>query len=192
MLTRETRYEDLKILYIDSWFITEDNATCGYDDYVFAVRKKWLFDYMSEVADHEITEEWLENWLLAEYTSEDSFDVYRAAQGSGEIVFEGPVYQNEPVRRYLYTVRDELRNDGDYEDEVYLQTTDKEEALKRFDEEVEKIKKKVEAGEFFLQDVDGEVRTRIEDWMPILEFNDEDGDYYCLYVERTEFSDWRK
>lgn len=192
MLTRETRYEDLKILYIDSWFITEDNATCGYDDYVFAVRKKWLFDYMSEVADHEITEEWLENWLLAEYTSEDSFDVYRAAQGSGEIVFEGPVYQNEPVRRYLYTVSDELRNDGDYEDEVYLQTTDKEEALKRFDEEVEKIKKKVEAGEFFLQDVDGEVRTRIEDWMPILEFNDEDGDYYCLYVERTEFSDWRK
>ena len=174
MLTRETRYEDLKILYIDSWFITEDNATCGYDDYVFAVRKKWLFDYMSEVADHEITEEWLENWLLAEYTSEDSFDVYRAAQGSGEIVFEGPVYQNEPVRRYLYTVRDELRNDGDYEDEVYLQTTDKEEALKRFDEEVEKIKKKVEAGEFFLQDVDGEVRTRIEDWMPILEFNDEE------------------
>ena len=83
MLTRETRYEDLKILYIDSWFITEDNATCGYDDYVFAVRKKWLFDYMSEVADHEITEEWLENWLLAEYTSEDSFDVYRAAQEIG-------------------------------------------------------------------------------------------------------------
>lgn len=192
MLTGASQYEDLKILYICSGYIAEDDAICGYEEYIFAVRKKWLFDYMSAVADHEITEDWLENWLLAEYTSDDSYDIYNVAKAQGEIVFEGPAYQETPVRRCLYTVKDELRSDGDYEDEVYLQTTDKEEALKRFDEEVEKIKKKVEAGEFFLQDVDGEIRTRIADGMPILEFNDEDGDYYCLYVERTEFSDWRK
>ena len=75
---------------------------------------------------------------------------------------------------------------------MYLQTTNKEEALKRFDEEVNKVKKQIKDGDFFLQDVDGEIRTRIADGLPALEFDDEDGDYYYLYVERTEFSDWRK
>lgn len=192
MFTRESQYEDLKILYLESGFVTSDEANCGYEDYIFAVRKKWLFDYMSMVADHEITEEWLDNWLLNEYTGDDSYQVYMAAELQGEIIFEGPIYPKGKVNRCLYTVRDELRTDGEYEDQMYLQTTNKEEALKRFDEEVKKVKKQIKDGDFFLQDVDGEIRTRIADGLPALEFEDEDGDYYYLYVERTEFSDWRK
>ncbi len=192
MLTRESQYEDLKILYLESGYIADDKHNCGYDDYIFAVRKRWLFDYMNFVADQEITEEWLDNWLLNEYTSDDSYEVYMAATAQSEIVFESPIYPKDKVRRCLYTVRDELRDDGEYEDQMYLQTTNKDEALKRFDEEVEKIKKQIAKGEFFLQDADGELRTRIADGLPALEFNDEDGNFYYLCVARTEFSDWRK
>lgn len=192
MFTRESQYEDLKILYMESGFVTSDEDNCGYDDYIFAVRKKWLLDYMNIVADHEVTEEWLNNWLLNEYTGEDSYEVYMAAAAQGEIIFEGPIYPKGKVCRCLYTVKEYLRNDGEDEDKVYLQTTNKEEALKRFDKEVEKVKKEIARGEFFLQDVGGEIRTRISDGLPALEFNDDDGDYYDLHVERTEFSDWRR
>lgn len=192
MLTRESQYEDLKILHISSGYVTDDEANCGYDDYIYAVRKKWLLDYMSAVADHAITEEWLNDWLLNDYTSEDSYDIYKEAKADKEIVFEGPVYQNKPVRRCVYRVRDELRYDGNYEDEVYLQTTYKDEALERFEREVAKIKKKIEAGEFFLQEVNGEISTRSTDGLPTLNFDDGEGEYYCLYVEREEYSDWRK
>lgn len=192
MFTRESQYEDLKILYMESGFVTSDEDNCGYEDYIFAVRKKWLLDYMNIVADHEVTEDWLDNWLLNEYTGDDSYEVYMAAEAQGEIIFEGPIYPKGKVCRCLYTVKEYLRNDGEDEDKVYLQTTNKEEALKRFDKEVEKVKKEIERGEFFLQDVDGEIRTRISDGLPALEFNDEDGDYYDLHVERTEFSDWRR
>lgn len=192
MFTRESQYEDLKILYMESGFVTSDEDNCGYDDYIFAVRKKWLLDYMNIVADHEVTEEWLNNWLLNEYTGDDSYEVYMAAAAQGEIIFEGPIYPKGKVCRCLYTVKEYLRNDGEDEDKVYLQTTNKEEALKRFDKEVEKVKKEIARGEFFLQDVGGEIRTRISDGLPALEFNDDDGDYYDLHVERTEFSDWRR
>ncbi len=192
MFTRESQYEDLKILYMESGFVTSDEDNCGYDDYIFAVRKKWLLDYMNIVADHEVTEEWLDNWLLNEYTGDDSYEVYMAAAAQCEIIFEGPIYPKGKVCRCLYTVKEYLRNDGEDEDKVYLQTTNKEEALKRFDKEVEKVKKEIARGEFFLQNVDGEIRTRISDGLPALEFNDDDGDYYDLHVERTEFSDWRR
>jgi hypothetical protein len=177
---------------MESGFVTSDEDNCGYEDYIFAVRKKWLLDYMNIVADHEVTEDWLDNWLLNEYTGDDSYEVYMAAEAQGEIIFEGPIYPKGKVCRCLYTVKEYLRNDGEDEDKVYLQTTNKEEALKRFDKEVEKVKKEIARGEFFLQDVDGEIRTRISDGLPALEFNDEDGDYYDLHVERTEFSDWRR
>ena len=39
MFTRESQYEDLKILYLESGFVTSDEANCGYEDYIFAVRK---------------------------------------------------------------------------------------------------------------------------------------------------------
>lgn len=191
MLTRESQYEDLKILYIQSGFMTDDDSNCGYEDYIFAVRKTWLFNYMSEVADHEITEEWLDNWLKEDYTSDDSYQVYMAAQVENEIVFEGPVFNDGPTKRCMYVVRDELRSDGDYEDEVYLQTTNKDEALERFEKEVKKVKKQVANGEFFIEG-NGELRTRISDGLPALEFEDEDGDYYYLCVAKTEFTDWRK
>ena len=108
MFTRESQYEDLKILYLESGFVTSDEANCGYEDYIFAVRKKWLFDYMSMVADHEITEEWLDNWLLNEYTGDDSYQVYMAAELQGEIKHLFPVSVQRavfyllPTRRRVY------------------------------------------------------------------------------------------
>lgn len=191
MLTIENQYEDLKILYMGSGYTTSD-MNCGYDSYVFAVRKQYLLEWLKSITQDKADEDYMERWLREEYGSDDSYMFYVAAKEDDEIVFEGPVYPDGNVSRCLYTVRDELRCDGEYEDQMYLQTTDVDEALKRFDEEVKKVNKRIADGEFFLKDVDGEERTRIADDLPALEFKDDEGNYYCLYVASSEFTDGRK
>lgn len=84
-------YEDLKILIIDSSSIT-DAEYCGYEEYQFAVRKEYLLKWLNSVADHEITEDAMNDWLRNEYVNDDSFLLYKQAQAEDEIVFEGPVW----------------------------------------------------------------------------------------------------
>lgn len=144
MLTRESQYDDLKVLFISNGFMTEDED-CGYDDYLFAVRKQWLLENLKE--DGIETEEDLERWLREEYTSDESYFLYQKALIEREIVFERPVYCHHLK---FYEVKERVHNEEENEERVFCRTMDYETAKRVYQEQYDKLMKDIAAGDFFM------------------------------------------
>lgn len=139
-------YEDLKVLLINSSYV-DDEEVCGYDEYRFAVRKEYLLGWLNRVADHEITEAAMEDWLRNEYTSDESYLLWQAAKSEGEIIFESPVWGSKIT---IFAVR-EIINDGDErEEEQLIYTTNYEEAKEVFLQRADKTEQSVIARQFFI------------------------------------------
>ncbi len=190
-MDRNLLYEDIKVLLVNGNLIVGTEFSEDVD-YIFAVRKEWLIDYLTENSNHPyrlVKDDELTHWLENEYTSEDSCEIYQAALFEGEVIFEGVKNcgGTSKVERNIYIVKEESRCDGEVEEIVYLRTTDKDEALARYEQEKDSLLKD---DNFFLKDITGEERTRLTDGLPQVEFRDDGGDYYCLFVHRAEFTDY--
>ena len=74
MINHDNLYDDLKVLFLSSGYLTEDEG-CGYDELIFAVRKDYLFEYLK--GDEIKTLEDMERWLREEYTSDDTYGLYQ-------------------------------------------------------------------------------------------------------------------
>lgn len=197
MLNYDTQYEDLKVLFMGAGFVTEHEDECGYDEYMFAVRKEWLRDQLMKTSDNPakwITDEELNDWLKNEYAGDEAYSIYLQADGEGEIIFEGPVYKrgrHGAAYRPLYTVKDKQLFDNDAEETIYLQTTDLSEAVKRYEQEKAEVFQHIAKGIFIIDNGKGE--EHIIEGLPQIVFTSSDEfDWYELYVEKTEFTDWRK
>lgn len=119
MINDDNLYDDLKVLFLDSSFVTDEDE-CGYDEIIFAVRKEYLFKWLKSVADHEIDEGFMENWLRNEYTSDDSYLIYEQALHDKEIVFARPMWNrgdngqdeaiyeryNDKVKQYTFLLKE--------------------------------------------------------------------------------------
>lgn len=180
MLDHDTLYDDLKVLFINSGYITSDEG-CGYDEYIFAVRKDYLFKWLKGIADHEIDEQFMESWLREEYTSDDSYALYQQAQYDKEIVFEKPIWNTR--RAVHYEVGEGLRNDGDEEERVFIRTRDYETAKQAFEVERDKL---LADKSFFLKDEQPDVEQSFDSGYASIRYDDEDGNYYELYLHQVE------
>lgn len=180
MLDHDTLYDDLKVLFINSGYMTSDEG-CGYDEYIFAVRKEYLLTWLKGIADHEIDERFMESWLREEYTSDDSYLLYQQAKQDKEIVFEKPIWNTR--RAVHYEVCEALRNDGEEEERVFIRTRDYDTAKQAF--EVER-KKLLSDKSFFLKGEQPDVEQNFDNGYASIRYNDEDGNYYELYLHQVE------
>lgn len=197
MINYASQYEDLKVLFFGAGFVTDHEEECGYDEYIFAVRKEWLRSKVMEMSENPakwITDDELKEWLEYDYSSDESYLLYQDANADNEIVFEGPVYnrgRNGAAYRTLYTVKEQQLFDGSAEDNTFYQTTDLEEAVERYNQEKAKVFKNIEEDNFIISDSKGE--EHVIDGLPQIVFESRDKfDSYELFVEKTEFTDWRK
>lgn len=180
MLSSENINDDLKVLFLNSGYLTEDE-TCGYDELLFAVRKEYLLNWLKGVADHEIDEEFMENWLRNEYTSDDAYPLYQQARHDKEIVVEKRVWNAR--RALFYEVAESLRSNGDYEDKIYIRTFSYDTAKRVFEVEREKL---LADEDFFLKDEERHEEIMLEFGSAKIEYENEDGDFYCLYMIQVE------
>lgn len=172
--------EDMKVLFLGSGYLTEDE-TCGYDELIFAVRKKYLLEWLNAISDHEVDEDEMERWLSEEYTSDNSYDLYIDAQNEKEIVFAAPVWNTNRMK--YYEVSESLRCDGEYEEKVYCRTMDYKTAQKVY----EKEKGVVMSDEnFFLRNQSPEIGYDPGAGEMSLFYEDEDGNYYTLRLTSVE------
>lgn len=144
MLTRESQYDDLKVLFISNGFMTEDED-CGYDDYLFAVRKQWLLENLKE--DGIETEEDLERWLREEYIDDQSYILYQKALSEKEIVFEGPIYCHHLK---FYEVKEWVHNEGEETEKVFCRTMHYETAKRVYQKQYDALMKDIASGDFFM------------------------------------------
>lgn len=168
-------YEDLKMLLIESGFVADDEV-CGYNEYQFTVRKAFLLQYLNSIADHEITEDSMNDWLRNEYTSDDSYQLYREAKILGEVVSEGPVWQNEMT---FFEVKEVVIDGNDVEEEKIIYTMDYGDAREAFDARRDLTKRAIIAKQFFIRS-DGRQSTDIistKDDMLLAYWNDENQRY---------------
>lgn len=198
MIDPKTQYEDLKVLFIGAGFVTEHEDECDYDEYIFAVSKEWLRNQVMAMSDNpaeRITDDELQDWLQYDYSGDEAYLLYVDADAEGEIVFEGPVYnrgRHGAAYRTLYTVKEQQFYDGDYEDQIFLQTTDLQEAMERYEKEKAAVDVNIAEDNFIIADGKREEHETIDD-LPILEILGNDGfNSYSLYIQKTEFTDWRK
>lgn len=197
MINYVSQYEDLKVLFFGAGFVTDHEEECGYDEYIFAVRKEWLRDKLMAMSDNPakwITDDELKDWLMYNYSCDEAYALYGDADKENEIVFEGPVYnrgRHGAAYRTLYTVREQQLYDGGAEDRTIYQTTDLSEAVECYKQEKAKVFKNIEDDDFIIQDSKGE--EHVIDGLPQIVFESRDKiDCYELFVEKTEFTDWRK
>lgn len=179
MLDCDNIHDDLKVLFICNGYLTEDE-TCGYDELIFAVRKEYLLKWLNTIADHEITEDAMNNWLREEYTSDDSYALYQDAQREKEIVFAQPVWSS---RIKFYEVSESLRNNGEYEDSIFCRTVDYETAKAVYKKEKRAV---LADKDFFLRDCKPEMRSFPEVGEMRLEYEDDEGNYYTLRLTGIE------
>lgn len=180
MLNSYSINEDMKVLFLCSGYLTEDGA-CGYDELIFAVRKKYLLEWLNAISDHEVNDDEMERWLSEEYTSDEAYDLYRDARTEREIVFAAPVWNTNRMK--FYEVSESLRCDGEYEEKVYCRTMDFETAKVVY----EKEKASVMAGDdFFLKGCKPKVESCPEAGEMSLEYEDEEGNYYTLKLMGIE------
>lgn len=74
-------HPDLKALSVCSGDMGEDEDV-DFDELVFAVPKKWLFDIVAKELEIEDVQDWLEN----EYTSDESHIIFQWAMEQNQIV----------------------------------------------------------------------------------------------------------
>jgi len=140
-------YDDLKMLLIESSFISDDEV-CGYDEYQFTVRKDFLLKYLNSIADHEISEEAMEDWLRNEYTSDDSYQLYCAAKDLGEIISAGPVWRGKMT---FFEVREVIIDGNDVEETQIACTMDYDYAKRMFESRKDLTRRSIIAKQFFIR-----------------------------------------
>lgn len=172
--------EDMKVLFINSGYLTQDDS-CGYDELIFAVRKKYLLKWLNAVSDHKVDEDEMERWLSEEYTSDDSHALYVDAKREKEIVFSAPVWNTNRMK--YYEVSEFLRSDGEYEDKVFCRTMDYESAKEVYEKEKNAV---IEDENFFLRGFEPEISSYPEGGEMSLHYEDEDGNYYTLQLTGVE------
>ncbi len=188
MIERNNLYDDLKCLILDSGFVVENSDDCGFEEYTFVVRKQWLFEYYKNLCDHEVTIDDMENWLREEYIGDDAYLVYMSALASDEIIAESPVTSGKPVYREIFVVKSSGNCEGDCIGDTYLITTSKERAIKRYEEELAKVKSYDPDGWYF--DVE-ELEDGMDDGLPYASWDSDDGfgDGFYIGVERKTLED---
>ena len=180
MLNHDTLYDDLKVLFISSGYMTGDES-CGYDEYIFAVRKEYLFKWLNGVADHEIDEQFMESWLREEYTSDDSYSLYQQAKHDKEIVFEKPIWNTR--RAVYYEVGERLRCGLDDEEKVYIRTFDYDTAKQAFEVERDEL---FRDKDFFLKDEEPDAEQNFDNGYARIRYESDNGDFYELYLRQVE------
>ncbi len=178
MINHDNLYDDLKVLFLSSGYLTEDEG-CGYDELIFAVRKDYLFEYLK--GDEIKTLEDMERWLREEYTSDDTYGLYQQAKQDGEIVFEKRMWNTR--RAIFYEVGEGLRNDGDVEEKVYIRTFDFDTAKQAFEAERDRL---FADEDFFLKDEEPDAEQNFNCGYASIRYENDDGDYYELYLHQVE------
>jgi|InofroStandDraft_1065614.scaffolds.fasta_scaffold03884_26 hypothetical protein len=178
MINHENLYDDLKVLFLSSGYLTEDES-CGYDELMFAVRKDYLFAYLK--SDEIKTLEDMEKWLREEYTSDDTYGLYQQAKQEGEIVFEKRVWNNR--RAVFYEVGEGLRDGLEEEEKIYIRTFDYDTAKQAFEVERDRL---LEDDSFFLKDEEPDAEQSFDFGYAKIRYENDDGDFYELYLRQVE------
>lgn len=178
MINHENLYDDLKVLFLSSGYLTRDES-CGYDELIFAVRRDYLFAYLKN--DEIRTLEDMEKWLREEYTSDDTYGLYQQAKQEGEIVFEKRVWNNR--RAVFYEVGEGLRDGLEEEEKIYIRTFDYETAKMAYEKELAEL---LADKSFFLKDEEPDVEQNFDYGYARIRYTNDDGDYYELYLHQVE------
>lgn len=178
MINHDNINDDLKVLFLSSSYLTQDKS-CGYDELMFAVRKKYLFEYLED--DGIKTLEDMERWLREDYTSNDTNMLYQQAKLENEIVFEKPIWNH--LNAIFYEVAEALRCDGNVEEKVYIRTFDYYTAKQAFEIERDKL---IADENFFLKDEEPDAEQNFDFGYASIRYENDDGDYYELYLRHIE------
>lgn len=178
MINHDNLYDDLKVLFLSSGYLTEVES-CGYDELMFAVRKDYLFAYLK--SDEIKTFEDMERWLREEYTSDDTYGIYQQAKQEGEIVFEKPIWNTR--RAVFYEVGDGLRSGLEDEENIYIRTFDYGTAKQAFEAERDRL---FADTDFFLKDEEPHEEYGFDYGYARVRYENDDGDYYELYLRQVE------
>lgn len=180
MINSDNLYDDIKVLFVCSGYLTEDEH-CGYDELIFAVRKEYLLKWLNAVSDHEVDVDEMERWLREEYTSDDSHLIFTDAQREKEIVFAHPVWNTNRMK--FYEVSESLQCDGEYEEKVFCRTMDYEKAKEVYEKEKESV---LADEDFFMRDSKPEIENYPDAGEMSVSYDDEEGNYYILRLTGVE------